>query len=141
MTQQRWKAYCGRNLYDAIMKAANHIEMHPRRFDFDSIKVPKKPTCGTPGCAIGWVAHFGKFKFFDDAAEALGGDTTFYVRMNALDPPGSNWMRGARECARTLRMYAEKYHAHEKATPPDWSALARRQTVPDGPIRSPEYAG
>jgi hypothetical protein len=40
---------------EAILKAADHIEQNPERYDFSSCETPD---CGTPGCMIGWIGHF-----------------------------------------------------------------------------------
>jgi hypothetical protein len=35
------------DIRDAILKAADHIERNPNRFDFSAVMVP--PHCGAPG--------------------------------------------------------------------------------------------
>ena len=43
------------NIYNAILKAADHIERNPHLYDFYRSNVPN---CGTPGCMLGWIGHF-----------------------------------------------------------------------------------
>lgn len=131
------------NVYDAMMKAADHIEANPRDFDFNSIYHPDG--CGTPGCALGWVGHFlgpvcaSGFSWVDATARALGvAELEFYDRMNALDG-GMDWTDTATNCATTLRAYANKYHKDtNEPAPPNWNewamSLAGHENVV--PIRS-----
>lgn len=42
----------------ALRMAADHIEAHPMEFYFNDSRVPFGPSCGTPGCALGWTATF-----------------------------------------------------------------------------------
>jgi hypothetical protein len=109
------------NIYTAIMKAADHIERHPRDFDFSVGDIPSE--CGTPGCALGWIGHFaGKSGTFMDVCECLGlvepiADKQFYRRMDAVVyalPYHDDWYRSAKRCAHVLRLYAAKYHAPAK---------------------------
>ena len=108
-------------VYEAINLAADHIERNPKLFRFNANRVPE---CDTPGCAIGWVAHFRGHKvtgkFADDnvhgsaCVAALGVNFyDFYDRMRAL-MTGGPWCDSAAICAATLRKYAEKYHGHEQ---------------------------
>jgi hypothetical protein len=107
------------NLYEAFMKAADHIESRPHLFNFDLYEMPG--TCNTPGCALGWVGFFSGLEFShqgfigvrtDVSPQMLGiRSTEFYDRMAEW---GLNWMRDASCCARSLRLYAEKYHAPAK---------------------------
>jgi hypothetical protein len=108
------------NIRTAILKAADHIERNPKQFDYASVWQPDAPNCGTPGCALGWIASFAKYKssnktfgcvardllgLLDDYGD--GGDDAFYKRMGGID---EDWNRNARICAATLREYADKYH-------------------------------
>jgi hypothetical protein len=108
------------NIRDAILKAADWIEGHPRHFSFGFIKVPD---CGSPGCAIGWIDHFlnipagalingGCDPWVYENRSTLGVcDEKFYIRM---DKTGIiNWRAYAKECAEALRLYADKYHPAE----------------------------
>jgi hypothetical protein len=130
------------NIYDAIMKAADHINRNPSDFDFMRYRPSK---CGTPGCALGWISFFAKTPVDDHHRGALPlmgldlsamGAWNFYDRMHALD---EDWKDTAANCARTLRLYAEKHHGHEKPKPtaPDWNATAANWTVGDD-VRSQE---
>jgi hypothetical protein len=109
------------NVREAILKAAATIEANPRAFDFDGV-VPV-PECGTPGCALGWIALLAGVErlnvagriYWDHAQlstflEIPGGypDGIFYERMDKL--AGYAWHRSAELCARGLRLYADEYH-------------------------------
>ncbi len=119
------------NIRQAILKAANHIESNPERFDYGSCGIPEHETCGTPGCAVGWVAFFAGQKECNEpmnaiCARTLGIDfwNTFIRRMDTLDD--QSWRFTASQCAKHLRLYADKYHP---ATP-DWNAVADPRNVP-----------
>jgi len=132
------------NIYDAIMKAAEHIDLHPGLFNFMSPFSPSND-CGTPGCALGWIAYFMGDRnecVLKTAATALGFDLRkhpmhsghpFYDRMQKLQGSpkryGDSWRYSATECARILRLYAAKYHTSPAAVVPDWNAMAAKQTV------------
>lgn len=116
------------NIYDAIMRAADHIEARPQLFNFRRIAVPGD--CNTPGCALGWINFFSRtdagwlvrleFDLYDEngrpgiSAAVLGLDAgDFYERMHQF---GIGWSADATACARALRLYADKYHS-PKAIP------------------------
>jgi hypothetical protein len=142
------------NIYNAILAAADHIERHPDMFRFSSITIPDG--CGTPGCAIGWIAYFygmHEHEGFDCIAVFCRGPEekthewitntppmpistrTFYIRMDEFGGP---WIRDARLRARNMRLYANKYHAPAKpVSPPDWNAISAKWTVGDD-VRSQE---
>ena len=104
-------------VYEAIMLAADHIEGNPGLFRFNATTVPE---CDTPGCAIGWVAHFRGHQVTGDFVHdnvhgraciaALGVNFhDFYDRMRGVMTGA--WCASPAACAATLRKYAEKYHA------------------------------
>lgn len=98
-------------IYEAIMKAAHTLESDPRLWDWWSGFVPA--SCGTPGCALGWIGfHLGQKKgagFYSQ--EAIGVDSfEFYQRMRQISPEGA-WKKSGKTAAAALRLYAEKYHA------------------------------
>jgi hypothetical protein len=115
----------------AILKAADHIERYPDDFDFAATKVPD---CGTPGCALGWIAAFAGLKeryseaavWMGLAAEPLRGGSdrqrvyTFYNRMDDLV---GYWHKDPAICAKGMRLYADKYHPAPIRVP-DWNAYA-----------------
>jgi hypothetical protein len=121
---------------DAILAAASHIERNPGEFAFSSINIPDGPGCGTPGCAIGWIAAFrkGEYQSFNGKAwnavcNPMGiNDSLFYDRMCVLDG-GHEWKHDAARCAGALRAYAYKYHPARPLILPDWNAMAAVQTV------------
>lgn len=135
------------NIYDAIMKAADHIERNPSEFRFLRSAVPSAPFCGSPGCALGWIGVFSASKAIDsgDVAQqvlcvpnedGLSSELTFYNRMNDL-LSDTNWIRHADLCARGMRLYAKKYH--HQITPPDWKTIAGSPLIPEH-VRSEEVA-
>lgn len=111
------------NIRQAILKAADHIEKNPYLFRYSEISVPDD--CGTPGCALGWIGCFMGGNYYEDdrgqkicfpsvsavARKDLGLlAPAFYERMINLAP---GWTCSAEECARGLRLYADKYHPAE----------------------------
>jgi hypothetical protein len=124
-------------LREAMFAAADHIETHPKEFDFNAIGVPDG--CGTPGCALGWIAHFMGyppstlgFGFVGDqmdlpsepliAGFEIGDENhytcrtfAFYNRMDRVadETPSYQWAFEAGACARTLRRYADRWHPAE----------------------------
>lgn len=118
------------NIYQAILKAANHIERNPGAFNFSSVHIPNG--CGTPGCALGWIGHFAgvTHQVYSSiclvAKNPSKGDyafpvnhlfdidqTEFYSRMDAAIEDW-DWRFDAHKCATALRLYAAKYHAQDK---------------------------
>lgn len=110
------------DLYGVIMRAADHIEAHPREFDFASTSIPSIPGCGIAGCALGWIGYFAgvrggivKVAGYEPSSTVVStvlGITaiTFYSRMNAIGMGMVHWSIFAKDCARCLRLYAEQYH-------------------------------
>lgn len=120
------------SIYNAIMKAADYIECHPKKFDFNEIAIPH---CGSPGCALGWIGYFlGIQGTIEGVCNAGISDSHFYTAMDDLvgDNPARDeyglkvtwgpWHKDAAICARGMRLYAAKYHA--PVVVPDWNALA-----------------
>jgi hypothetical protein len=111
------------NVYDAIMKAAEHIEQSPSTFHFGAYLVPSD--CGSPGCALGWIGMFaGRHRAgvaVNLVAKEILGVTgaEFYDRMahiNAAKRPSGWWRDTPQIVAENLRAYAAKYHAPPKRT-------------------------
>lgn len=121
--------------YQAILAAADHIETQPKAYDFGTYSYP---ACGTPGCALGWVAaiaqlpmdkgHYGCWDMLS-ITQFLGEDEDyfterrFYMRMDRLAPETGEdevgdtvmiWTHEAGACAAALRKYAQQYHAPEQ---------------------------
>jgi len=116
------------NAYQAILKAADHIQTHPQLFDFERTRIPGN--CRTPGCALGWIGFFAgrtqarirvifglSFLHRGIAIVTLDGESDpvlpvtareFYERMDELTV--GNWRKDASVCANVLRSYAERYH-------------------------------
>lgn len=121
-------------IYDAIMAAADQIEKRPKTFNFGISEVPR--SCGSPGCALGWIGHFlGVWQaiahgdVLTEVAIRMGlhgvrgdwllrsGQRIFYARMGWLNGHDcatqiswGAWTGDAALCAKTLRAYAEMYH-------------------------------
>lgn len=114
------------NVYDAIMRAADHIEQNPSLFYFHSVRIPE---CGTPGCALGWIGHFMGLEAGSGITHAtnklgLDRDDEFYGRMRMVTG-GKPWRETPQELAVNLRLYAAKYHAPTEAVSdrfPAWLA-------------------
>lgn len=115
------------NIREAILKAADSIEQNPGLFNFSSIRVPDFD-CGTPGCAIGWMAyHLGLGEWAEGdqgdglywildrsyALKEIMDQQTFY---NTMDNLSEGWRIDAKSCAVGLRLYANKYYAEEPKT-------------------------
>ncbi len=108
------------NIYDATMKAADHIEARPDLWSFMYTAVPK---CGAPACALGWIGHFAGIsagKCIWDVADLLEIPHTqeFYNRMRnlseGLNDGTKGWMneedaKDLQRIAKLLRLYADKY--------------------------------
>lgn len=127
------------DIYTALMKAADHIKHNPKNFMFSASGVPCANECGTPGCAMGWIAaymgHESGTEFYaahkelglspeaQDNVPSHGAHVSFafYNRMDSIH--GSyRWRCYADECARSLRLYAAKYHAPKPAL--NWERIA-----------------
>jgi len=130
---------------DIILKTADYLEQHPSEFDFMRTGIP---SCGTPGCALGWISVFAGFKKgsytaalgllgLEPEAQRFGAivcspenkESTyaFYNRLEDL-VPGWRWggpsNKNNGKCARALRLYADKYHP-APAVIPDWQAMSK----------------
>ena len=122
---------------DAILKAADHIEQNPQSFNFRETFTPNDE-CGT-GCALGWIAYFLNIKdTYDSSAvgivkvasllltgEILLTQVTakdvpncleFYNKMHTLD---FDWKKSAVNCAKALRLYADKFYPEVQSGIPD----------------------
>lgn len=118
------------NVREAILKAADHIEVAGRDYRFWAFDVPGAG-CGTPACMVGWIGYFldmapGTSNNVVKSAIARGHDRNdFYEIIDSLggfkqaclgrdDPQPPN-----ADVARALRLYADKYHPAEKRGMPD----------------------
>lgn len=104
----------------AMLLAADQIEGSPELFRFSSVEVPD---CGTPGCAIGWMAYYLREMEGDEGEDWLVswsrardvfapggvGDGVFYMRMNDVARGHGDWHVDASVCAAGLRRLAEAY--------------------------------
>lgn len=95
------------------------MNIHQDQFNYQCTLVPE---CGSPGCAVGWVAHFRgvmpSVRVIDEMCmDALGIQYwgTFVPRMDSLERPEEYWRSNADECAAVLRRYAARHHATDKA--------------------------
>lgn len=100
----------------AILRAADSIEMNPKMFSFGSVWLPDE-SCGTPGCALGWVGHhlgMGRNSRLEDVSRELGIPVYSCNFVELTEVFGSRkWYYSAPECAKALRLYVDKYHAAE----------------------------
>lgn len=135
-------------MYDAIMKAADQIEQYPERFVFIATGVPRRDgglshNCGSPGCALGWIAFYGRNVWVNRLCGTYGNglkvvdlpnnsSSVFYCRLNKYE---SGWMGDARLCAKALRQYAEEYCAPEQ--PKYEGILETVKVIFDQPSRCP----
>lgn len=109
----------------ALLLTADFIEQHPQKFDFNQVEQPSGPSCGTPGCALGWLAALAglqanTYGSFDSAAimafmgiprrSGGGYDAFFYDKMNRID---KDWDANASRCARAMRLFADQYYPVE----------------------------
>jgi len=116
------------NIRQAILAAATSIEKNPDMFTFMSVDIPG---CGSPGCALGWVAyHMGMTNseygvgFIGVVSNRIAlGEENFYDRMNEF---GREWKYSAPHCAKALRLYADKHHP--QAIPESVLSLFKEQT-------------
>lgn len=121
------------NFYRAIMMAADHIEQHPESWNYFRCTVP---SCGTEGCALGWIGYFaGMSGEISGVAKAMGlshpkyREWQFYDRIQEIVGAPSlseiGWGFGVDEqfflrtastpeIARVLRIYAKKYHGSDR---------------------------
>lgn len=107
------------NIYDAIMKAADHIEADPSSYNFFE---PNAPGAGGRGCMIGWVGHYmglaGK-DVYHEVVPALGVDVAKNTLPNILHVVGFQAGDGcvtadARLAAKVMRRWAKTYQAPVK---------------------------
>lgn len=118
------------SLRQAIFQTAAFIESNPNRYDWfrGFVSNDRKPgDCGSPLCALGWLAVHAKRNDLSIACRISNEllkitDTEFYNRMDSLCPSrvpyGSwatieSWRRIPADCAATLRAYANRYHPAE----------------------------
>lgn len=112
------------NYYDALNKAADHIEQHPRDFNFLSAKIPE--SLGTKACALGWIGYFAGARegyAIGVGVEVLGHECEFF--QSITDLAGSGWMSKPEQCAKGMRLYAETYLSWEKR--PVWAQMRDRE--------------
>lgn len=149
------------NIYHAILAAADHIERYPREFQFCAVSIPKKPNCGMPGCALGWIGTFANLPPVDNESDSISR-----VAWNDIFPPGHpayiecllgisqhefyrhmnsfvhKWMTNAKACARGLRLYAEHYHSAPRSDHELVADLMRRvnELTINSEVKSQELA-
>jgi len=102
------------NIRNTLLLAADSIEQNPNLFKWRSTK-NANINCGTPGCALGWIALYAELKEewarCSDLEQFLGirSSVQFYGRMNKIDT-SRDWKRSAPVCAKALRIYADIHH-------------------------------
>ncbi len=100
-----------------ILQAADSIEKFPDLFQFTSLDTPAPPEdgdCGTPGCALGWIAfHMGikqtsalnGWSQSGEVYKALGiKEDCCFPELVTID---EYWARSPEHCARALRIFAD----------------------------------
>lgn len=112
------------NIRTAILKAADSIEQNPGTYDFRSTHLPDD-SCGISGCALGWIAYHANldipvldFGMGPERHMSYNGLIYEYLGIefdccfnNLNKANGSeDWKLSAPECAKALRLYADKYH-------------------------------
>lgn len=122
------------NIRQAMLKAADSIEVKPELFRFTSIHIPHD--CDTPGCALGLIGYFagasGLSLICVPPLLGLNGDWwneahVFYDRMGAFH---DDWRHSAKNCADALRKYADKYHpADNQGIPENILAILNEKAV------------
>ena len=106
------------NIRQAILAAANSIEKNPKMFAFESCVIPD---CGSQGCALGWIGfHLGLSANFISlgvsVCPVLGVKTAAFHELTKLY--GSfDWQHSAPDCAKALRLYANKFHPVQNNVP------------------------
>ena len=110
------------NIRKVLLNAADLIERHESDYRFTSTNIPSGK-CGSPGCALGWIAYAAGWKkadgsFLDEIAIKIGNknDEDFYNRMEIATGIGKFPMWSVQQVADGLRIYADKYH-------PDYDGL------------------
>lgn len=79
------------SIYDAITNAADHIERHPKNYDFHNPLVPTN--LGGTSCLLGWIAYFagekpGVFCGSVECQKLLGMDFMELLLLLATLEPG-----------------------------------------------------
>jgi hypothetical protein len=101
------------NTRQACYVAADHIESHPKQYEFTSNQVPE---CGTTGCAAGWVGYYAGLKdnVHDVTKQLFGvGLLTF---LTELDHEFPSWHSRPSIAAKALRWYADKHFPNDEST-------------------------
>lgn len=119
------------NIRNAILSAADSIENNPSLYEFGSCDIAS-PDCGTPGCALGWIGlHLGLQESDNLYAvcDAIGAKCTvcFYALSEAVG--SKKWYHSADECAKALRLYADKYHPQQDYIPASIRAIFTEQVA------------
>lgn len=117
------------SIRNAILAAADHIERNSGTFNFMAGVVPHD--CKSPGCAIGWVAHFAgsaRLGYSEACTEIFGFHRhDFYRRLSDLTGDEGKllgkWSKDAMTCALGLRLYADKFHAEPQDDARFWSRV------------------
>lgn len=111
------------NTYEATLAAADLIELQPLNYEFWNNEVPVH--CNSCGCALGWIGFFlgvepRTSSQHEVASRRLGiRPSEFYRTLDELTGSDRdsvrNWRESPRECAKALRLYAQKYLMLEAA--------------------------
>lgn len=96
-------------IYNAIMKAADHIERNPHSYNFFNSVVPE---CGTQGCMLGWIGHFMGMtgaNVFREVGPRLGFGRDFLAGA-AIGVQHGEDLKDSTDAVRMLRRFAQRYH-------------------------------
>ena len=107
------------NIRNAILSTASLFEARPAALDFTQYRVPPDP--GSTGCPLSWIgyylgmtgkAHLVARTFVPENDVIDDAQWRFFGRMNEI-ADSLSWIRDPALCAKTLRYYADMYHAED----------------------------
>jgi hypothetical protein len=104
------------NTFEAINRAADHIEQHPALYSFTHARTPSR-TCPL-GCMLGRIGEMLKMAPGTDVAKVARDylrvpEGAFYERIwNLMDRPrtGSRALNDVARVPAAMRAYAKRYH-------------------------------
>lgn len=96
------------DIYNAILKAADHIEKEPHLYNFYCNRVPD---CGTPGCMLGWIGHFMGLtgSVYNDVAPVVGLSRRCLVTFDMGAQYNELPMESVEDAVRVMRRFALRF--------------------------------